>query len=155
MAKGMRITPNLKVEKVDLKIIEDYQRAVDGYIEAVTLELPEAFGEHAGIRATMYVNEEYLLGQFGPKDYNIIATTVAMHTGRPDLHYGILGPVVMVGDVNRQGEDTDLHEAWISTIKAIASMYRNEFMEVNRPKDNEGNEGNDGNTDDGSNSEEE
>ena len=106
---GIAIYPDKRVEEVELNDLKTYQDIVLGWIEAVRLK--------AG---TMYVNEEFLLGQFGPEDYNSIASDVAGLGGRPDLMMtGILGPVVLVGHVDAEGWDEDVTEAGRKLVRRV------------------------------------
>lgn len=115
MAKGMAIYPDKRVSEVEVKELADYQHIVDGWIEAVTLS----------DGSTMYVNEEYTY-KFGPDDFNSIASDVAGLGGRMDLLiYGILGPVVVVGPVDRKGYDTDITKQarqWITRVEREAKL---------------------------------
>lgn len=98
--KGLVIRPDKSVELVDLDHLAQYQEAVGGFIEPVRLS----------DGATMYVNEEFRY-KFGPDDFNSVASDVAGLGGRPDLMLsGILGPVVIVGPLTRDGYDTDITE---------------------------------------------
>lgn len=106
---GVAIYPDKRVEDVTLTKLEDYQKVVVGYIEAVALR----FG-------TMYVNEEFLLGQFGPEDFNSIATDVCGLGGRPDLMFsGILGPVVVVGEMDEEGYDLTVNRRGRKAIERV------------------------------------
>lgn len=111
---GIVIRPDKTVEEVAIRGYSDLQDAVQGLIEPVTLR----------DGSTMYVNEEFRLGQFGPEDFNSIASDLAGLGGRVDLLIlGILGPVVVVGPVNAVGEDTDITtqaRKWIKRVHAEA-----------------------------------
>lgn len=91
---AIAIYPDKRVAEVTLDEIGDYQAIVEGYIERVELR----FG-------TLWVNEEFLLGQFGPEDANWIASDVAGLGGRPEfmLKYPILGPAILTGGGDRHG----------------------------------------------------
>ncbi len=116
--KGLAIYPDRGYEEVEVKELDDYQGIVGGMIEAV-----ELIGG-----STMYVNEEFLLGQFGPADHNVLASRVAELGGRPDLNGvpGILGPVLLVGPVDGDGNDTDLgvrmREMVMAVVEAMAEI---------------------------------
>lgn len=108
--KGIAIYPDKRVVEVQLSNLKDYQEIVDGHIEAVRFR----------DGATMYVNEEFLLGQFGPDDFNSIAGDVCGLNGRPDLMLsGILGPVVVVGPVDREGYDMDITPEMVNSINRV------------------------------------
>lgn len=107
--KGLAIYSDKRVEDVKLAGFEDYQKIVEGNIEAVRLR----FG-------IMYVNEEFLLGQFGPEDFNSIATDVCGLGGRPDLMFsGILGPVVVVGNLDEEGYDLSITDRGRKAIERV------------------------------------
>lgn len=108
--KGIAIYPDKRVEEVEVFLLEDYQAIVNGYIEAVGLKSGD----------TMYVNEEYWY-RFGPTDLNSIAMDVAGLGGRPDLMLnGILGPVVVLGPLDDEGNDTDISDQARRWIKRVA-----------------------------------
>jgi hypothetical protein len=111
MTTGIAIYPDKRVTRVELNALGDYQEIVNGYIEPVNLK----FG-------TLWVNEEFLLGQFGPEDFNSIASDVAGLGGRPDLMLftPILGPAILTGFVGPEGEDLDFTEAGERAVKRIA-----------------------------------
>lgn len=109
MTKAIVIRPDKTVEEVDLDGYEAYSAVVDGYIEAVNLK----FG-------TLYVNEEFLLGQFGPEDFNSIAGDVCGLGGRPDLMMtGILGPTFLVGGVDDEGNDLDVTDSGRKAVEKV------------------------------------
>jgi hypothetical protein len=114
MTKAIAIYPDKRVEEIEVSELADYQAIVLGLIEAVGL----ADG------STMYVNEEFLLGQFGPEDFNSIASDVCGLAGRPDLMLsGILGPVLVTGPIDDEGYDTDITEMarrWIHRVRREA-----------------------------------
>lgn len=97
--RGLVIRPDKTITDTTFSSLSDYQTAIGGYIEAVVLR----------DGTTMFVDEEFLLKGYGPEDLNSIATDVAGLGGRPDLLLsGILGPVVVVGPVDNQGNETDI-----------------------------------------------
>lgn len=113
--QGIAIYPDKRVENVTLSDLKAYQAIVGGYIEPVTLS----------DGSTLYVNEEYLY-QFGPDDFNSIATDVAGLGGRPEFMFRqpILGPAVLVGPVDAEGDDTDVTDAgkrWVQRVAREAS----------------------------------
>lgn len=109
MTKGIYISPDKTVEERDFSGLKSLQEAVKGYIEAVTLSDGSA----------MWVNEEYLYS-FGPEAFNSIATDVAGLGGRPDLLLrGILGPVVIQGPADHNGNTlppTDKARRWVHRV---------------------------------------
>ncbi len=110
MSKAIAIYPDKRVENIDLVGLTDMQAVVKGNIEVIRL----TFGD-------MYVNEEFLLGQFGPDDFNSIASDVAGIGNRPDLMMtGILGPVFLLGPVNmRTGNDTDVTDKGRKAVRRV------------------------------------
>lgn len=92
--------------------IRDMQSIVEGYIEAVGLS----------DGSTMWVNEEFRLGQFGPADFNSIASDVAGLGGRLDLTmFGILGDVFITGPADKWGNETDVTEVARGWVKRVAN----------------------------------
>ena len=110
MTKALHITPQKEVQEVTVEGLKDYQSLVGGLIEPVTLR----------DGPTMYANEEgrYL---FGPDDFNSIATDVAGLGGRTDLLLlGLLGPVVIVGPLDSEGDDTDVTDYARGLVERVA-----------------------------------
>jgi len=91
--------------------LQDMQAIVEGYIEAVRLR----------DGSTMWVNEEFRLGQFGPDDFNSIASDVAGLGGRPDLLFtGILGDVFITGPPDADGYETDATHTAREWVRRVA-----------------------------------
>lgn len=104
------INPDKTVTETELSDLKSMQDAVGGYIEAVNL----TFG-------TLWVNEEFRLGQFGPEDFNSIGSDLCGLGGRPDLMLGgILGPVFLTGGPDGTGETLDVTVAGRNAVKRIA-----------------------------------
>ncbi len=108
--------PKPTLEETKVTDYKDYGAAVEGYIEAVSLELPIRLTEpphngpnpHRRIPFIMWVNEEYLY-KFKVQDWNFVATSVAGTSGRPDLLLqGILGPALVTGPADEEGETTSI-----------------------------------------------
>lgn len=100
--------------------LHDLQTAVEGYIEAV--RLVNAEGAYV---ATMWVNEEYRLGQFTLDDINVIACRLAGFYGRPDLNRApgfILGPVIITGPNTPDGFETDVLDEVVTTIASLKRL---------------------------------
>lgn len=94
MIEAIKINADGTVDDVELNCYADYSAHLEGYIEAVTLR----FG-------TLWVNEEFLLGQFSISDFNSIASDLCGLGGRSDLMLsGILGPALLTGHADRLGE---------------------------------------------------
>lgn len=107
---GLAIYPDKRIEEVELSGLEDFQAIVDGWIEPVNLR----FG-------TLYVNEEFFLRQFGPEDFNSIASDVAGIGGNLGLMLtGILGPAVLVGGLDREGYDESVTDAGRKAVERAA-----------------------------------
>lgn len=110
MPKGIAIYPDKRVDHLEVDGLKDYQEVVKGLIEAVGLK----------DGSTMYVNEEYRY-QFGPVDFNSVATDVASLGGRPDIMFtgGILGPVLILGPVDDDGNDTDVTDRALRWVRRV------------------------------------
>lgn len=114
--KGIAIYPDKRVEEITVSGLSDMQAVVDGYIEPITLK----------DGSTLYVNEEYLY-RFGSPDFNSIASDVAGLGGRPEfmLRQPILGPALLVGPVDAEGNDTDVTATarrWVQRVAREASL---------------------------------
>lgn len=107
---AIAIYPDKRIVPITLGGLDDYRAIVLGWIEPVDL----SFG-------TLWVNEEFLLGQFGPEDVNWIASDVAGLGGRPDfmLRSPILGPVVLTGGTDREGETLGITEAGRKAVRRV------------------------------------
>lgn len=100
MPVAVEIRPDKTCTIREFTDLADYQRAVGGSIEGVPLD--------QGVM--LFVNEEYLY-QFGPEDVNWTASDVAGTMGRPEFCIRpILGPAVLVGPADHQGETLDVPE---------------------------------------------
>lgn len=90
--------------------LADMQAIVEGYIEPVRLS----------DGSTLWVNEEFRLGQFGPGDFNSVASDVAGLGGRPDLMLtGILGNTFLTGPTDPEGNGTDVTDTarrWVERV---------------------------------------
>ncbi len=120
MIKGITIHPGGKYEEIELRVLADYQDAVEGHIEFVALNLLGERNEKHQV--TMYVNDSFLLGQFDiHKDFNELATGIAYVGGRQDLR--LLGSVVIVGPLDRGGNDrtvpSEIVYKWIGRVKHL------------------------------------
>jgi hypothetical protein len=106
---GLRITADGGLSEIKLKELEDYQQAVGGLIEPVTLK----------DGGTMYVNEEFLYNGSGP---NWFASDVAGVGGCPQfLLNPIRGDVVLVGPVDDEGYDTDVQDSTRAMVQRVAT----------------------------------
>jgi Domain of unknown function (DUF3846) len=106
---GVAIYPDKRIVEVIVSGLSDYQAIVDGYIEPVDL----TFG-------TMWVNEEFTY-KFGPSDVNWIASDVAGMGGRHEfmLSYPILGPVLITGGTDPEGETLGITDVARRVIRAV------------------------------------
>jgi hypothetical protein len=109
---GIYIHPSKHIEIREVDGLDDLQAAVEGYIEAVYLS----------DGSTLWVNEEFLLGKFGPEDANWVASDVASLGGRSEfmLLHPILGPVILCGPADSQGEGTSVSRAAVSWVIRVA-----------------------------------
>lgn len=110
VVKAIKISPDKTVTEVELNGLRDFQAAVEGYIECVTLK------DGSGL----FCNEDYRY-QFSHDDFNSIATDVCGLGGRPDVMLqGILGPVVIAGPPDRRGDTTDVTDTARRWVKRVA-----------------------------------
>jgi len=111
MARAIVIRRDKTLVERDLDGLQDMQSIVEGYIEAVRLL----------DGSTMWVNEEYRLGQFGADDFNSIASDVAGLGGRPDLMLsGIFGDVFITGPGTPKGDETDVTDQARDWVRRVA-----------------------------------
>jgi hypothetical protein len=82
--------------------VQDYQRIIDGYIEAVSLDAPSS---------TLYCNEE---GKPASLPFNRRATML-LWAHQPALRFFdyIAGDALLVGPMDDQGDDTDVPDAFM------------------------------------------
>lgn len=95
-AKGFLVTPNGDVSEVTLENgFKSIQKAVKGHFEI----FPHPQGWDADV--TVYVNEEGILGNMPS---NLKARQIMCELGYEKYipHYGVLGPVVIVGQKNEK-----------------------------------------------------
>lgn len=110
--KAIKITPGGQIEDVEINTYEDLSKAIGGWIEPVNLATPE------GQYFTMYVDEEYRLKH--TLAVNVLAMQLSGMCGRVDLMYqGILGPVVLLGPVDGEGDDTSVTPSVKRTIQRL------------------------------------
>jgi len=113
MTTAIKITHDNDLTKVKLNGFTDYQRHVEGLIEAVSLQFKihnsEEDDEPTIYPATMWVNEEYLYQFNAQEHWNYAATSLASVGGNPHLLLqGIYGPVLVTGPPDPQGETTSI-----------------------------------------------
>jgi hypothetical protein len=100
--------------------LRDYQEAVEGLIEPIDLILPT--------EATMYVDEE---GRLKRASYNARATFIVMAHNPAYLFAGanILGPVVIIGPPDEDGEAQDVPAEFVDLLLKTAE-YKVEVQTV-------------------------
>lgn len=106
--KGIALYPDRPAERVEIEDYRDIQKIVKGMIDVVSLK-----------NVDMYVNDSFLF-EFGIEDLNETASVIAMIDGRPDL-FCLLGPAVVVGPVDDEGNNTDIDE---NIARQIIAMER-------------------------------
>ena len=113
--QAIQITSDKQTNELTVSEYQDYNDAVEGWIEAV--DLPR-------IDAVMWVNEEFLL-IFGAERFNSIASDVCGLGGRPDLMlHGVLGNVLVTGPTDGAGESTDITDKARRAIERVAREAR-------------------------------
>lgn len=83
-----------------LETLEDLQKAVGGYIEAIPL----------GSDSSAYINEE---GKLRRLPLNPVATAIAHRKNSLRLNDFIVGPMVILGVPDEDGNDTDIPKSMI------------------------------------------
>lgn len=109
MTKALKITPAGEILDVEVAELEDYQREVGGWIEALPL----------GEAHILVVNEE---GKFVDPRYNLLATLlVAQHeTGIAPGDY-IVGNALVVGNRSSSGDWIDVDAEFAQQTRTLAS----------------------------------
>lgn len=111
--QAIQITSDKQTNELTVSKYQDYNDAVEGWIEAVDL----LFG-------VMWVNEEFRL-IFGAERFNSIASDLCGLGGRPDLMFGgVLGNVLVTGPTDSSGESTDITDSARRAIERIAREAR-------------------------------
>ncbi len=109
--KSVVVKTNGEVEVKDLNGLEELQKAVGGYIEAINLP---NYG-------TGYVNEE---GKLNNLPLNIVAT-MAYSKSNGFSHDVLVGDVIFTGDVNEEGNTDDISDKFVDFVKLIAKLVLN------------------------------
>jgi hypothetical protein len=118
MAKAIVIKTNGQVERKDMGSLEDLQKAVGGYIEAIGVNWTDSIKN-----ITVYCNEE---GRVHELPINMACCMWLSQNGMyPALETPIHGDVVVIGDCDDEGEDTDVPEDLV-----IPSMWKEPRFEV-------------------------
>ena len=107
------------VVTIDNGDLDTYQRLVAGRIEAIYISID-------GHPATMYLNENGKAGQ-DDGDPAMLNNDLATYLAAPRLQQGdwIVGPVLLVGDPDHDGDDTSLPAA---TLTAIADLLDQQHL---------------------------
>ena len=117
MAKAIVIKTNGQVERKDMGSLEDLQKAVGGYIEAIGVNWTDS------IRITVYCNEE---GRVHELPINMACCMWLSKNGMyPALETPIHGDVVVIGECDDEGNDTDVPEGL-----DIPSMWKEPRFEI-------------------------
>lgn len=96
--RALVLRPGNTVEEVTLRSLPDYKEALDGgWLEPIHLK-----------QGVMYVDEEFLLKNYTRQDINRIATGLVKMIGFTILDSWILGPAIVVGPTDPDGNDTDV-----------------------------------------------
>lgn len=111
MSFALRLLPDGTTEEISWTGKDSYntlKKALDGaYMEAVNMPR---------INGTLWVDEEFL---FKPElERNILATKLAIALGYP-FEYFVMGPAVLTGGVNLEGNTIGLTPNQLHTIKAL------------------------------------
>lgn len=113
MLKALKVNPDKSIEELDMDVPDKlslFQSAVGGYIEGVYLD---------GINARMYMDEEYLFKK-EPHEANIVASI--LFEREYDQSNLILGPVVIFGGYDDEGEVAAIGEEAERIVRSIAEM---------------------------------
>ena len=113
MKKAVKVQPDGKWEIIEFDndtSLDVLQKAVDGFIEAVTVK-PNHF--------VMWVNEEYL---YRPDfTQNILGT--ALYEQATGAEHPVFGTIVVTGDGDSEGETKGLDEAHLNLIVKMATFH--------------------------------
>ena len=116
MAKAKVIKTNGQVEHRDMDSLEDLQKAVGGYIEAININW-----ENRAL--TVYCNEE---GRVHELPINMACCIWLSKNGMyPALETPIHGDVVVIGECDDEGKDTDVPEDLV-----IPSFWKEPRFEI-------------------------
>lgn len=106
MAKAVRIDVDGSAKLVDVNGYDDLSGQIGGYIEHVTSKT----------KASMYIDEE---GKIKNLPANIVATSFWGFA-----HDVLCGPVIVFGEVSRDGDDTDVSPESVGRIDFISKTFR-------------------------------
>lgn len=114
MSKSIIIDTNFNITITDLKEYADIKKAVDGRIEGIYMNGSYGF-------ATGYVNEE---GKLLNLPSNPLATLVYAKANGWDKFYDIIvGNAIFTGEVDKEGETTDVSDKMISLVEDAATYF--------------------------------
>ncbi len=126
MIQATLLKPDNTIKDYPVSEHDDYGKAVEGWIEAVSLCQTRLPGPD--ISFIMWVNEEYMYKKDPLKDWNFLATSMAGMCGRPDLILqGVLGNALLTGPADLEGETTDLPNAISNLAVAIKTALASEI----------------------------
>jgi len=118
MAKAIVIKTNGQVERRDMDSLEDLQKAVGGYIEAIGVNWTDSIKD-----ITVYCNEE---GRVHELPINMACCMwLSQNNMYPALETPIHGDVVVIGDCDDEGNDTDVPEDLV-----IPSFWKEPRFEI-------------------------
>lgn len=103
------------VEFIETNGLVDYQRIVDGNIEAVRLRDNEY-----SVAMDFYCNDEFLFRE----DLEVNGRASLLYTLSFNATGYIKGDVVVIGGVDQNGNDKGLNEAQVTHLKAFDEMFR-------------------------------
>ena len=116
MAKAIVIKTSGKIERMDMDSLQDLQKAVGGYIEAININW-----ENRAL--TVYCNEE---GRVHELPINMACCIWLSKNGMyPALETPIHGDVVVIGECDDEGKDTDVPEDLV-----IPSFWKEPKFEI-------------------------
>jgi hypothetical protein len=116
MAKAIVIKTSGKIERMDMDSLQDLQKAVGGYIEAISINWENR-------ELTVYCNEE---GRVHELPINMACCMWLSQNGMyPALETPIHGDVVVIGECDDEGNDTDVPEGL-----EIPSLWKEPSFEI-------------------------
>lgn len=101
--KGVILYPDNTYQEKEFDGLKDLQDAVGGLIEHLPLRGASAFINEDGKRLEL--------------DFNNLATLTALLSGSITYWDNIKGNMVLVGESDDEGENTDISDYWLTTVK--------------------------------------
>ena len=117
MAKGLVIYTDGTYETKDFNNLDDYKQTVGGYIEGLTM-----YGNKAGKVGQVYVNEEGKLEMLPPNRNGTLLAWLGNAIMGDDL---IAGNMIILGNGDDDGNDTDVLPMWLEMAEHIALPKEN------------------------------